>query len=126
MTLSKREAEYRRGRKLLSFIYDDGAQLGAQLLLDLYRSGYRKAGWELADWHHSRIQTGLSDAEVVSLKIEDIVKNHSSAAALDLYYYKWDEKFPDLLPQHRMRELLELVRENSAEIDEILSRGEFG
>lgn len=126
MALSKRDADFERGRKLIGSIFDDGAQLGAELLLNLYRSGYRKAGWALAEWHHSPISTGLSDAEVVGLKIEDIEKNQNSSAALDLYYYQWDKKFPDLFPVTRMRQLFESVRENSAEIDEILSRGELG
>lgn len=125
MTRSKREADHKRGCKLIGFPFEDGAQLGAQLLLDLYRSGFRKAGWTLADRHHSRISTGLSDAEVVELKIEDIEQNQNASAALDLYYYKWDEKFPDLLPATRMRLLFESVRNNSSEIDEILNRGEF-
>lgn len=125
MTRSHREI-FKRARRLLGFPFEDGAQLGAQLLLELYRAGYRKAGWELADRYHSRISTGLSDAEVVDLKIEDIEKNYNPSAALDLYYYQWDEKFPELLPKYRMKQLLETVRNNSSEIDEILSRGEFG
>lgn len=79
----------------------------------------------MAEWYHSQVLTGLSDAEVVRLKIEDVEKNQNPGAALDLYYYGWDKKFPELLSVTRMRQLFESLRENSTEIGEILDGGEF-
>ena len=122
MTENMQEAGIQKAIRLLDSFDESKKVSGAEILYDLYMKGNVNAGVALAFVHLENPNAPQIDLmEKVKLLVDEVRRNLSSEAALEIYYYYGNLVEPDTL-----RELLELVRKNSITADSILSKLENG